>query len=122
MKKVFLFFVLTTTLLRTTAQETKRIELLNPLQFEQAIDDKNVQLIDIRTPLEYAEEHIEGSVNIDFLSQESFKTAVQKLDKTKALYIYCRSGARSEKAAKQLQGLGFELIYDLRGGFLNWNK
>tara|TARA_R110002124_G_scaffold87407_1_gene225147 strand:- start:188466 stop:188834 length:369 start_codon:yes stop_codon:yes gene_type:complete len=122
MKKVFLLILLTTTLLSATAQETKRIELLNPLQFEQAIDDKNVQLIDIRTPLEYAEEHIEGSVNIDFLSQESFKTAVQKLDKTKALYIYCRSGARSEKAAKQLQGLGFELIYDLRGGFLNWNK
>tara|TARA_R110002049_G_scaffold85670_3_gene217837 strand:+ start:892 stop:1260 length:369 start_codon:yes stop_codon:yes gene_type:complete len=122
MKKVFLLILLTTTLLSATAQETKRIELLNPLQFEQAIDDKNVQLIDIRTPLEYAEEHIEGSVNIDFLSQESFKTAVQKLDKTKALYIYCRSGAISEKAAKQLQGLGFELIYDLRGGFLNWNK
>ena len=122
MKKVFLLILLTTTLLSATAQETKRIELLNPLQFEQAIDDKNVQLIDIRTPLEYAEEHIEGSVNIDFLSQESFKTAVQKLDKTKALYIYCRSGARSEKAAKQLQGLGFDLIYDLRGGFLNWNK
>lgn len=122
MKKVFLLILLTTTLLSASAQETKRIELLNPLQFEQAIDDKNVQLIDIRTPLEYAEEHIEGSVNIDFLSQESFKTAVQKLDKTKALYIYCRSGARSEKAAKQLQGLGFELIYDLRGGFLNWNK
>lgn len=47
---------------------------------------------------------------------------MEKLDKEKPVYIYCRSGGRSGKAAKQLADEGFTEIYDLDGGILEWNK
>ena len=47
---------------------------------------------------------------------------MSKLDKSKELYIYCRSGNRSGKAAKKLGKMGFAKVYDLEGGIINWNK
>jgi len=80
----------------------------------------NVQLIDVRTPNEFSNGHIENAVNVDFFNQNNFGAAFTKLDKKKPLYIYCRSGKRSSRAAKQLAGLGFEKIYDLEGGYIKW--
>jgi rhodanese-related sulfurtransferase len=42
------------------------------------------------------------------------------LDKEIPIYLYCRSGGRSNKAARQLISLGFKEIYDLQGGYLGW--
>ena len=81
-----------------------------------------MQLIDIRTPTEFSSGHIENAVNVDFFNQHNFKAAFTKLDKKKPLYIYCRSGNRSSRAAKQLAGLGFEKIYDLKGGYMKWRN
>ena len=47
---------------------------------------------------------------------------MSKLDKNKELYIYCKSGNRSGKAARKLKELGFTKVYDLRGGISNWNS
>lgn len=46
--------------------------------------------------------------------------AFKKLDPSKAVYLYCRSGNRSGKAAKLLVSLGFNEVYDLRGGYASW--
>jgi rhodanese-related sulfurtransferase len=48
------------------------------------------------------------------------ETAFKKLDASKPVYLYCRSGNRSGKAAKILVTLGFNEIYDLRGGYTSW--
>ncbi|VAV83833.1 hypothetical protein MNBD_BACTEROID02-1730, partial [hydrothermal vent metagenome] len=37
-------------------------------------------------------------------------------------YLYCRSGGRSRKAAKILAEMGFKEIYDLKGGYMAWEK
>ena len=42
------------------------------------------------------------------------------MDKDKPVYLYCRSGARSQKAARKLIDMGFEKVYDLKGGFMRW--
>jgi len=89
--------------------------------FKVKIEHKDVQLVDVRTPKEYKEGHITNAKNINFFDDD-FLTQMDVLDKNKALYIYCRSGNRSGKAASKLIALGFIEIYDLKGGFLDWQK
>lgn len=83
--------------------------------------NKNIQLIDIRTPNEFFNSYIENAKNIDVYNP-NFKNEISKLDKTKELYIYCRSGNRTGKISKQLEALGFIKVYDLKGGINNWKK
>ncbi|WP_291867883.1 rhodanese-like domain-containing protein [Maribacter sp.] len=96
------------------------IEVLNKNSFSSAISGKKVQLIDVRTPNEFGGGHIKKAVNVDFFRPGNFKAYFEKLDKSKPLYIYCRSGARSQKAAHKLADMGFEKIYDLQGGYSRW--
>lgn len=90
-------------------------------EFRAATEKDNIQLIDVRTPKEYAEGHLKNAENINFYDDD-FLQQMEKLDKEKPVYIYCRSGGRSGKAAKQLAEEGFTKIYDLDGGILKWNK
>lgn len=106
----------------TTAQNSDSISVLNTTQFAEAIRGQDVALIDVRTPQEYAEGAIDGAVNIDYFDQELFLKKISALDKTKPVYLYCRSGNRSMKSARQLVSLGFEKVYDLAGGYLAWSS
>ena len=79
----------------------------------------NAQILDVRTPEEYTTGHIENSDNVDFLSN-SFVLRTDKYDKTKPVFVYCKSGGRSAKAADKLAELGFTSVYNLDGGMLKW--
>jgi len=81
----------------------------------------NAPIIDVRTPEEYLSQHIENAENINWNS-DNFDIQIQKLDKTKPVFVYCMSGGRSKKAAAKLEELGFSKIYDLEGGILKWNS
>ena len=52
----------------------------------------------------------------------SLNFSIRKLDKNEPIYLYCRSGKRSAKAAQILKEMGFKEIYDMEGGFLNWES
>jgi rhodanese-related sulfurtransferase len=101
--------------------ETGNIVILDKTDYATAISGPKVQLVDVRTPSEYNGGHIKKAINIDFFNASNFKAAFEKLDKTKPVYVYCRSGARSQKAARKLVAMGFNEIYDLRGGYNAWN-
>jgi len=79
----------------------------------------NAQILDVRTPEEYASGNIENSDNVNWLS-DSFVLKTDKYDKTKPVFVYCKSGGRSLKAANKLAELGFTSIYNLEGGILKW--
>ncbi|MBA6151344.1 rhodanese-like domain-containing protein [Gelidibacter maritimus] len=98
---------------------TEHMVILTAPSFKEDISNGNVQLIDVRTPEEYNDGHIQNAVNIDFLSDD-FSDKFDSFDKDEPLYIYCRSGNRSQKAAKKLSEMGFDIIYDLKGGYLNY--
>ena len=85
------------------------------------LKDKNRQLIDVRTPQEYASGHIQHAVNINWNDQKLFTESLKGFDKNKPVYLYCRSGVRSAKAAAQLSKQGFT-VYDIQGGILEWEK
>ena len=71
---------------------------------------------------EFNSGHLKGSVNIDFYEEELFDKFFKKVDKSKPIYIYCRSGNRSKKSSEKLKKLGFVKVYDLEGGYKNWIK
>ena len=76
-------------------------------------------IIDVRTPEEFAESHIENAINIDFYS-ETFRDDINRLDKNKTYLIYCRSGRRSASALGIMAELGFKEAYNLLGGIIDW--
>ena len=95
------------------------LNVLNAEEFRSKVEGKKVQLIDVRTPNEFKSGHIKGAKNIDFFSV-NFINVIEQLDKQKAVYLYCRSGGRSRQASKRLMSLGFQEIYDLKGGIMNY--
>lgn len=98
----------------------QEVSVITPAEYQKEIKDNKVQLIDIRTPEEYKEGHIKGARNIDFFSDD-FMREFETLDKTRPVYIYCRSGNRSSKASVRLSEAGFSEIIDLKGGWKAWS-
>ncbi|WP_298246290.1 rhodanese-like domain-containing protein [uncultured Christiangramia sp.] len=82
-------------------------------------DDKAV-LLDVRTEEEVDEGYIPNSKNIDIYKGQEFVDEVDKLDRDKHYYIYCRSGIRSSQACTLLDQMGFAETYNLAGGFSEW--
>lgn len=105
---------------RKKSKAPEPFELLNTADYKKAVINKDVQLVDVRTPGEYRKGHLAKAKNINFYAKTQFVNAFEKLDKSKPLYIYCRSGHRSRKAAMKLIDMGFIKIYDLKGGINNW--
>jgi len=120
MKNIILIMTFISTFVACEAQQNETIEILSATEFNEAVKNKEVQLVDVRTPKEFKEGEIEEALNIDFLQSESFTTQFEKLDKEEPVYIYCRSGNRSGQAAQKLQKMGFKEIYDLKGGYMNY--
>ncbi|MEM6687101.1 MAG: rhodanese-like domain-containing protein [Bacteroidota bacterium] len=100
---------------------TDAIKILEVHAFKEAISAKNIQLVDVRTKFEYNSGHIENAKNIDFFDRSNFNKKVASFDREQPVFVYCRSGKRSQRAAKRLLKLGFTKIYDLKGGYKAWN-
>ncbi|MBC5837278.1 thioredoxin domain-containing protein [Flavobacterium muglaense] len=116
-----LAFVLSLSILACNGQASKEIKNIDAPAFAEKIKNTpNPQILDVRTPEEYATDHISDAKNINWLG-DSFVADVAKLDKTKPVFVYCKSGGRSAKATEKLNELGFTTIYELQGGFLKWD-
>jgi rhodanese-related sulfurtransferase len=97
-----------------------QIKVLTVNEFEKQIKaTKNLQLIDVRTPQEFEKNHIKGAINIDVRNQE-FRTEIEKLDKTKPVFVYCIKGIRSKSACYIFNEAGFKTIYHFEGGLNAW--
>lgn len=88
-------------------------------EFEKEIRTDSVQLLDVRTPQEYSEGHIEGAINIDIHSDDFRQIAEKELSKDSTVFVYCRSGRRSLDAADRLTKLGYKVV-NLKGGIIEW--
>ncbi|WP_317126850.1 rhodanese-like domain-containing protein [Arenibacter aquaticus] len=108
------------TLFGTSKEKSDTIEILDPSDFSEAISGKKVFLVDVRTPNEYGAGHIKNAINIDIFNAGNFERSFEKMPREEPVYLYCRSGARSQRAARKLVGMGFEKVYDLKGGYMRW--
>lgn len=104
-----------------TACNAQGVKNLTPNEFEKAITAANIQLVDVRTPEEYAEKRINGASNIN-VNDAGFEKKLSALDKEKPLYVYCLAGSRSSKAAETASKMGFKEVYNLEGGINAWSN
>ena len=103
-----------------SCQSSTDIESVSPTAFSKIIDtDPSIVRLDVRTPAEYAEGHIAGSLNVDVTSPDFVQRVQQQVPKGKTIALYCRSGRRSKMAAAQLLKQGYKII-DLESGILGW--
>lgn len=109
MKKGLLLVIIVLLAAHCTQRKTMHITEFSPERASNAI------LIDVRTPEEYQNGHLEEALNINWYDAD-FKDQVRKLDQSKTVYVYCKLGGRSAKAAAVMDSLGFEVI-DLAGGY-----
>jgi len=87
---------------------------------ESISNSKKSIVLDVRTPEEYDQGFIKNSINLNIYDSQFFMDEINKLDKKNSIYIYCRSGARSFQASELMSQFGFEKVYNLEGGILDW--
>ncbi len=120
MKKLTLLFVFSI-LISCNSQKTTQPTVIDLKTLKTHVIGKDVQLVDVRTPEEYSEGHIDDATNINIMDSETFIEKMQLLDKEKPIYLYCKMGGRSKKASEKLKELGFKSIFDYSGGYSEWS-
>ncbi|MFY7671956.1 rhodanese-like domain-containing protein [Tenacibaculum sp. MEBiC06402] len=83
--------------------------------------DKNIQLLDVRTSSEAKNGIIFDAVQVNLISNNFESRVIEVLDKKQPVYVYCRSGGRSKIAASVLVKNGFD-VYNVKGGYKEWIK
>jgi len=78
-------------------------------------------ILDVRTPEEFAEGHIDGAVNLDVQARD-FEKKLRVLDRKKSYLVYCRTGNRSRKATVAMEALGFRSIFHMNEGIVRWKQ
>lgn len=94
---------------------------VSPQDAAATIDDPPADLVvlDVRTPEEFAEGHLEGAVMLDFYDP-AFADSLAELDPDVPYVLYCRSGNRSGQTLAMMEALGFESVDDVDGGIVAW--
>lgn len=119
MKKIFLIILSVLGLNACVNARDKVYTDMDVESFSTFLSDDDVQLVDVRTPEEYASGHIAGAKNIDVYDRDFMDTASKSLDKSKPVAVYCRSGKRSSEAARKLSEKGYN-VTNLNGGIMAW--
>jgi rhodanese-related sulfurtransferase len=121
MKKLTIIFVLflTVSMLSCSEKTEGSITVVSTEEMQTLLKLEKVQLVDVRTVEEHNRGHIAHSQNIDFNSP-TFEDDIVNLDKEKPVILYCQKGGRSAKCADKMLKAGFKKIYDLKGGFSEW--
>lgn len=102
------------------SQNEPTIKKVDAASFKVEVEGKKVQLVDVRTPGEYKQGHIENATNINVFDK-NFLEQMAKYKKDQPVYVYCRSGGRSMKAANMLKAKGYQVV-NLNGGFNGWMR
>ena len=77
-------------------------------------------ILDVRTSEEFEEIRLSNSMNIDFYNPKNFIQELEKLDKNKSYYVYCKTGNRSATTCDLMKEIGFTKTYNLLGGIAEW--
>lgn len=131
MKKAVILLMLSLILVSCTSNNANEVvetpvtedvivyKTIDPKTANENIDaDETILVLDVRTQAEYDSGHIVGAMLLTLdLIEESIEGIYT--DKDQVIYVYCRSGNRSEKASKIMNELGYKNVHDL-GGITNW--
>ena len=95
--------------------------LVSPEEAAATIADppEGLVILDVRTPEEFAEGHIEGAVTVDFYS-DTFDDELAALDPNVPYVVYCQSGNRSGQTITKMEQIGFQSVEEIDGGVVAW--
>lgn len=99
--------------------QSEGFKSLSVEEYAKAIEDTTIVRLDVRTAEEYADGHIENTLNIDVLKDDFQEKALITLPKDKTIAVNCRSEKRSKNAAKILVKNGYKVI-ELDEGYNGW--
>lgn len=94
-------------------------ERVDAARFAEVVATPGVQIIDVRTPEEFAEGHLEGAVNINVQGPD-FASQIASLDPSGLYAVYCRSGNRSQPAVATMADAGISGVIELESGIIGW--
>ena len=117
MKNILCLFLMSFFFINCNSQE--EIKSISTRVLKVLLEKENVQLIDVRTPKEIKAGFIETAKFANYFDVDFYTIAVNQLNKSKPVYLYCKSGNRSGKSAKILQEKGYE-VYNVIGGYNQW--
>ncbi len=118
--KSFIVFISFSVILISCNSQAQQVNISVP-EFEKAIAQNAVQVLDVRTAREYQSGHLKDAFLADWNNETEFRERIKSLDKNKPVYTYCLSGARSGAAAKWMNQNGFT-AYNLKGGIVAWKN
>ena len=113
-----LLFVLASAVTLTAKMKNVDTKKANEL-IEERDGESDFVILDVRTPKEFTDEHIENAMNMDFYA-DAFPDELEALDRDKTYLIYCRTGGRSGSTFKMMKELGFRNVYNMKGGIERW--
>jgi phage shock protein E len=87
----------------------------------QADPPPGLVILDVRTPEEFGEGHLDGAIMVDFY-QDDFASQIAELDHDQPYLVYCRSGSRSGQTRAIMDELGFTDVADVDGGIIAWTE
>ena len=119
MKLLRPFFILIFVLLQMiSCQKNTDVQLITPDEYQRLDQLEDVQLIDVRSVEAFQDLHLEGAQNLVYDAE--FSEKIMKLDKSKPVAVYCKTGRLSTKCVEILKDSGFVKIFDLKGGLSKW--
>ena len=104
------------------SKQKKHLKSISPGKWEQLLDE-DIQLIDMRNSFEYSLGTFKNAIGLrlkDFTDLKDRSSDLDLLDKNKKTAIFCTGGIRCEKAGLYLNELGFNKVYQLDGGIINY--
>ena len=114
----FLFFSCS----QNTNQNSEGNTTISVAEFAKKIkEDKNVVILDVRTPQEYTQEHLPNAI-LENMQEDDFEQNIAKMDKNQTYLLYCKVGGRSSKALETMKKTGFKQVFHLDGGIVEWKK
>ena len=108
--------------LKITNRFDKKSSHIEPIKWNELINNKETFLLDVRKPFENRIGSFKKSVNPDINNFKDFPKYLKKFKKNQSIAMFCTGGIRCEKASIYLKKRGFKKIYQLKGGILNYLK
>lgn len=116
MKKFFLVLLMMTMASQVWAAEKN----INAREAKALLDgNRNIYLLDVRTPQEYSQGRLAGSVLIPI---GEFERRIREVPKNKTIIVYCAVGSRSKPAANFLSQQGYKNVYHMTDGIVGWYR
>jgi len=101
------------------AGQDEQVNQLHSSALHSVLKNDRVTLIDVRTRSEYANGHIEDAGQLNYYALD-FRKKLLLLPRDKPVYLYCNTGYRSQRAAEILVKNGYENVYNLERGIMEW--